>query len=67
MKKAKKTKVPQRPTELDRIATQLRAMLRRDTVSVIEKGKLLLRSRELLADEHGEWMPWLEENKKFST
>jgi hypothetical protein len=62
MKKAKKTKVPQRRSELDRIAGQLRTMLRRDTISVIEKGKLLLRSRELLADEHGEWQAWLAKN-----
>ena len=67
MRKAKKTKVPQRRTELDRITAQLHTILRRDTTSIVEKGKLLLRSRELLADEHGEWMPWLEENKKFST
>jgi hypothetical protein len=42
MKKAKKTKTSQRHSELDRIATRLRTMLRRDTTSVIEKGKLLL-------------------------
>jgi hypothetical protein len=64
MKKSKKTKAPRRRTELDRIATQLRTMLRRDTVSVIEKGKLLLRSRELHANEHGDWMSWLEKNRK---
>src|SRR5262245_53161780 len=62
MKKAKKTKAPQRRTELNRIVTQLRTMLRRDTISVIEKGKLLLRSRELLASEHGEWQEWLAKN-----
>jgi hypothetical protein len=66
MKKAKKSKAPQRRTELDRIAAKLRTMLRRDTTSAIEKGKLLLRSRELLADEHGEWMPWLAENFDMS-
>jgi hypothetical protein len=66
MRKAKKTKAPQRRTELDRIVTQLRMMLRRDTTSIIEKGKLLLRSRELLADEHGQWMPWLDENFDMS-
>jgi hypothetical protein len=65
MKKAKKA--PRRKiTELERIAAQLRTMLRRDTTSVIEKGKLLLRSRELLADEHGQWMPWLAENFDLS-
>jgi hypothetical protein len=65
MTRAKK-KAPQRRTELDRIVTQLRAMLRRDTTSIIEKGKLLLRSRELLADEHGQWMPWLADNFDMS-
>jgi hypothetical protein len=66
MKKAKKTKkVPQRPTELDRIAAQLRTMLRRDTTSIIEKGKLLRRSRELLADDKG-WQEWLAENFDLS-
>jgi hypothetical protein len=58
----KKTK----PTELDRIAAQLQTMLRHDTISVIEKGKLLLRSRELLADQHGDWLPWLEDNFDLS-
>jgi hypothetical protein len=62
----KGTKAPQRRTELDRIVTQLQAILRRDTTSIIEKGKLLLRSRELLADEHGQWMPWLVENFDMS-
>ena len=64
MKKAKKA--PRRRTELDRIADRLRTILRRDTTSIIEKGKLLLRSRELLADEHGQWMPWLAENFDMS-
>jgi hypothetical protein len=62
----KKAKTKKQRTELDRIATQLRTMLRRDTTSIIEKGKLLLRSRELLADEHGQWMPWLAENFDMS-
>jgi hypothetical protein len=66
MKRAKKTKAPQRRTELNRIAAQVRTMLRRDTTSIIEKGKLLLRSRELLADDHGQWMPWLAENFDMS-
>jgi hypothetical protein len=66
--KAKKTKATpqQQRTELDRITAKLRTILRRDTTSVIEKGKLLLRSRELLADEHGQWMPWLTENFDMS-
>jgi hypothetical protein len=62
----RKTKAPHRRSELERIVVQLRTMLRRDTTSVIEKGKLLLRSRESLADEHGQWMPWLAENFDMS-
>jgi hypothetical protein len=62
MKKAKKTKAPQRRSALDKIATQLRAMQRRQTRNIIEIGKLLLKSRKLLANEHGEWQPWLEKN-----
>ena len=58
----KKPNKSQAPSELDVIVTQLRILLNRDTISVIEKGRLLLRSRELLADEHGQWMPWLAEN-----
>jgi hypothetical protein len=61
-----KTKAQQRRSELDRIAGQLCTMLRRDTASVIEKGKLLLRSRELLADQHGQWMAWLDDNFDMS-
>jgi hypothetical protein len=61
-----KTKAPQKASELDRIAAQLHEILRRDTVSIVEKGKLLLRSRELLADEHGQWMPWLSDNFNLS-
>jgi hypothetical protein len=65
MTKAKEAKAPRcKTTELDRIATQLRTMLRRDTTSVIEKGKLLLRSRELLADER--WQKWLAKNFDLS-
>ena len=63
----KKGKTPKaRATELDRIAAKLHTVLRQDTTSIIEKGKLLLRSRALLADEHGQWMPWLAENFDMS-
>jgi hypothetical protein len=57
MSKAKKT---QAPTELDRIATRVRAALRNQTKNVIEIGKLLIESRKHL--EHGEWQVWLAEN-----
>jgi hypothetical protein len=66
MSKAKKTKPPERKNALDRIATQLRALLRRETKNIIEIGKLLIESRKLLANEHGEWLPWLEKNFDLS-
>jgi DUF3102 family protein len=64
MSKAKKTEAPQRRTKLDRIVTQLRAILRRETTSVIEAGKLLIESRDHL--EHGEWRSWLVNNFDLS-
>ena len=66
MTKAKKTKVPQRPTELDRIVKQLRTVLRRRTSDVVLAGNLLIRARKLFANEHGEWLPWLAENFDLS-
>jgi hypothetical protein len=66
MSKAKKTKPPERKTALDRITTQLRALFRRETKNIIEIGTLLIESRELLANEHGEWLPWLEKNFDLS-
>ena len=62
MTKAKKTKVPQQRTELDRIVTQLRTVLRRRTSDVVLAGNLLIKARKLFANEHGEWQPWLTEN-----
>jgi Protein of unknown function (DUF3102) len=59
MKKAKQTK-----TALDRIAAQLRKVLRRATRDVIEIDKLLIESRKHL--EHGEWQHWLVENFDLS-
>jgi Protein of unknown function (DUF3102) len=66
MTKVKKIKSPKRRTALGRIAVRLRAMLRRETKNIIEIGKLLIESRKLLANEHGEWLPWLEENFDLS-
>jgi hypothetical protein len=60
MKKTQGTKAPQRHTELDRIAAQVRTILRRRTRDAIEIGKLLIESRKHL--EHGNWQPWLAEN-----
>ena len=65
MSKAKKTKkTPQRRTELDRIVTQLRTVLRRETSDVVLAGNLLIKSREFLS--HGEWLPWLKGNFDLS-
>jgi len=64
MKKTKKIKVPQRRTELDRIAARVRTALRNRTKNVIEIGKLLIESRKHL--EHGEWLAWLAENFDLS-
>jgi Protein of unknown function (DUF3102) len=64
MKKAKKIKVRQRRTELDRLAAQVRKVLRRTTRDAIEIGNLLIKSRKYL--EHGEWQDWLAENFDLS-
>jgi hypothetical protein len=64
MTKAKKTKAPQRPTKLDKIVTQLRGILRRQTTDIIRAGNLLLESRKFL--DHGEWQEWLAENFDLS-
>jgi hypothetical protein len=56
MKKAKKAK----GTKLDRIATQIRVALKRETINILEIGHLLIKSREHL--EHGEWQAWLAKN-----
>ena len=60
------TKALQRRTELDKIVAQLRTILRRETGDVVLVGNLLLKSRTLLANEHGKWLPWLEENFDLS-
>jgi hypothetical protein len=64
MKKAKKAKTPTGKTALDRIAAQLRTVLRRETTDVILIGNLLIESRKHL--EHGEWQDWLAENFDLS-
>jgi len=56
--------VPQRRTELDRLAAQLLRALRRETTDIIAIGKLLIACRKHL--EHGEWQPWLAENFDLS-
>jgi hypothetical protein len=60
MKTAKKAKVPQQRTELDRLATRLRTALRRETENIIEIGNLLIEIRNHVP--HGGWQKWLEEN-----
>ena len=62
----KGTEAPTRKTELDKIVTQLRAILRRETGDVVLAGNLLLKSRELSTNEHGAWQPWLAENFDLS-
>src|SRR5262249_47785845 len=64
--KTETTSPQRRQTELDRIAEKLHGILRRDTASIIDAGKLLRRGRELLADEHGQWLLWLAENFDMS-
>jgi hypothetical protein len=64
--KKKKPKTARRRTELDRIVTQLRAILRRETSDAVLAGNLLRKARKLFADEHGDWLPWLEKNFSLS-
>jgi hypothetical protein len=53
---------PVQRTKLDDLADKLHAALRRETKDIIEIGKLLIQSHELVG--HGHWMGWLEEHKK---
>jgi hypothetical protein len=62
----KKLKPKAHKTALDRIAAKLRTALRRETTNTIEIGDILIESRKLFANEHGEWLPWLEENFDLS-
>ena len=62
----KKRKVKTQRSKLNQIAAKVRRILRRDTINVVEIGKLLLQSRGLLADEHGQWQPWLAKNFDLS-
>jgi hypothetical protein len=64
MKKAKPKAKKAKTTKLDRIAAQLRKVLRRETTDVILSGNLLIDSRKLLA--HREWQPWLAKNFDLS-
>src|SRR5262249_51247989 len=64
MTKAKKTKASQRRTKLDRLATRLRAALKRETANAVVIGRLLIESRNHL--DHGEWQPWLAKNFDLS-
>jgi DUF3102 family protein len=66
MTKPKKSKVPERETALNRLAAKLRTALRRETTNTIEIGDILIESRKLFANGHGEWLPWLEENFDLS-
>ena len=64
MKTAKKTKAPQRRTELDQIAAKFARRYGTRPKNVIEIGNLLIESRKHL--DHGEWQPWLVENFDLS-
>jgi hypothetical protein len=64
MKKVKKIKTPQRRTELDQIAAQIRTALRSQIKNVIEVGNLLIKSRKHL--NHGDWQAWLAKNFDLS-
>jgi hypothetical protein len=51
-------------TVLKQLVRKIRAALRRETTNKIEIGQFLIESREHL--EHGEWLPWLEQNFNLS-
>jgi hypothetical protein len=53
-----------RKTELDRLASKLRTVLRRETANIVEIGNILLKARKLLAEEfpHSGWQLWLRKN-----
>jgi hypothetical protein len=57
MKKAK----TKRRTALDRASARLRTALRRETINIVEIGKILIEIRDEHL-EHGEWQSWLAEN-----
>ena len=61
--KAKK-KIEMRKTPLDRLAAQIRTVLRRRTRDVIVIGNFLIEARKHL--EHGEWQSWLVGNFDLS-
>ena len=64
MNKPKKSKAPQQRTELDKIVTQLRTILRRETSDVVLARQSLIESRKHL--KHGEWQDWLSEHFDLS-
>lgn len=59
-------KKPNKSKALDGLAAKLRTALERETTNIIEIGDILIESRKLLANEHGEWLPWLEQNFDLS-
>jgi Protein of unknown function (DUF3102) len=42
------------------IVGEIRKTLSNDTANVIRRGQLLIEAKDQL--EHGEWLPWLEDN-----
>lgn len=59
-------KKPNKSKALDTLAAKLRSALARETTNIIEIGDILIESRKLLANAHGQWMPWLAEHFDMS-
>ena len=53
-------------TELDKIKEKLRQRLSAETTNIWEIGQLLIKARQQLELEHGEWMPLLAQNFDLS-
>ena len=53
-------------TELDKIKEKLRQRLSSETTNIWEIGQLLIKARQQLELEHGEWMPLLAQNFDLS-
>jgi Protein of unknown function (DUF3102) len=58
-------KKPNKSTALDRLATELRIALRRETKNILEIGKILVEIRDEHL-QHGEWQRWLAEHFDLS-
>jgi hypothetical protein len=54
-----------KPRDLGVITRELQTALKRETADIIDIGRLLNEAREYFV-EHGEWLPWLEDNFSLS-